>query len=242
MVATGSIKSTLILILASKAFDGVHGFVQPKAFANSGIGCRSFPIDVVDAATSSPNLNMLPDVLSTAASIVLSDEVDAITEANSGLQGMRTFFVIITALVFGFAGLTYATAAFIVPKATDRLEKDTKRLRPGLWDEYEAKLVEGETMANRPDLLQELGNLMQPIIIADFEESAEAQKGKLGGKDAKVDTKIQTKKEKKKAQKKKDKEDKDKKDVDDRSRSEEVVDEDSAISECLLLSGIDFFL
>jgi len=175
MVATGSIKSTLILILASKAFDGVNAFVQPKAFANSGIGSRSFPIDVVDAATtSSPNLNMLPDVLSTATSIVLSDEVEAIAEANSGFQGVRTFFAIVTALVFGFAGLAYVSATFIVPKAADQLEKDTKRLSPGLWEEYEAKLGEGETMARRPDLLQELANVMRPIIIANFEESAEA--------------------------------------------------------------------
>lgn len=45
----------------------------------------------------------------------------------------------------------------------------------GLWEEYEAKLEEGETMATRPDLLQELGNIMQPIIIKDFEESANAK-------------------------------------------------------------------
>lgn len=30
-------------------------------------------------------------------------------------------------------------------------------------------------MATRPDLLQELGNIMQPIIIADFEKSANAK-------------------------------------------------------------------
>lgn len=45
----------------------------------------------------------------------------------------------------------------------------------GLWEEYEAKLEEGETMATRPDLLQELGNIMQPIIIEDFEKSANAK-------------------------------------------------------------------
>ena len=228
MVAISSLKPALIGLFASKAFDDVNAFVQPKAFVNSGIASRSFPIDAVDAATStSPKLNMLPDALSTATSITLSDEAGAIAEANSGLQGMRTFFTIITVLVVGLAGLTYATAAFIVPKAAERLEKDTKRLRPGLWEEYEAKLVEGATMANRPDLLEELGNIMQPIIIADFEESAEAQnveessesikgankkKGK-GGEDEKVDKKKikeskgsdDEKKDKKKDKKKKDK-------------------------------------
>jgi hypothetical protein len=239
MVATSSLKSALIGLLASKAFDDVNAFVPPKAFVNSGIASRSFPIiDVVDAASStSPKLNMLPDTLSTATSIILSDEAQAIAEANSGLQGMRIFFSIVTTLVFGLAGLTYVTASFIVPKAAKRLEKDTKRLRPGLWEEYEAKLGEGATMANRPDLLEELGNIMQPIIIADFEESAEAQnvekstgsikdsnkkKGK-GSEDDKVDMKKKKESKgaddekidkKKKGKKKKDKKKKDKEDVD----------------------------
>ena len=59
--------------------------------------------------------------------------------------------------------------------AAAQLEVDTKRLRPGLWEEFEEKLGEGETMATRPDLLQELGNTMQPIIIKDFEDSANAK-------------------------------------------------------------------
>jgi len=64
------------------------------------------------------------------------------------------------------------TAAFLVPKAAEQLETDTKRLRPGLWEEYELKLELGETMVNRPDLLQELGNVMQPIIAQDYEMKA----------------------------------------------------------------------
>lgn len=236
MVAISSLKSALVGLLVSEAFDDVNAFVQPKAFVDGGIASRSFPIDAVDAVTtSSPKLNMLPDALSTATSIMLSDETGAIAEANSGLQGMRTFFAIITALIVAAAGLTYATAAFIVPKAAERLEKDTKRLRPGLWEEYEAKLIEGATMANRPDLLEELGNIMQPIIIADFEKSAEAQnvdqsterikggnekKGK-GGDGEKLDKKKNKdsrgsdddKKDKKKDKKKKDKKKKGKKDI-----------------------------
>lgn len=50
-------------------------------------------------------------------------------------------------------------------KAAEQLEKETKELRPDLWDEYQAKLGEGETMATRPDLLQELGNIMQPLLV-----------------------------------------------------------------------------
>jgi hypothetical protein len=123
-------------------------------------------------------LNALPMhsmITDSATSLLLSDDIQAIAGANSALAGLRTFFITITALVFGFAGLTYFIAAVIVPKAADQLERDTKRLRPGLWEEYEAKLGEGETLATRPDLLQELGNIMQPLIIKDFEKSAEAK-------------------------------------------------------------------
>mmetsp|Transcript_5018 Transcript_5018/g.11334 ORF Transcript_5018/g.11334 Transcript_5018/m.11334 type:complete len:142 (+) Transcript_5018:366-791(+) len=86
-------------------------------------------------------------------------------------------FIVVTAIVFGLTALAYLTAAVIVPQAAAELEKDTKRLRPGLWEEYEAKLEEGETMVNRPDLLQELGNIMQPIIVKDYEVEADKKFG-----------------------------------------------------------------
>jgi hypothetical protein len=123
----------------------------------------------------------VPDHLFTASSIILSADAEAVANANSSLQGVRTFFIVIVAVVIGFAGLTYVTAAYIVPKAAERLEYDTKRLRPGLWEEYEAKLLESETMATRPDLLQELGDLMRPVIIENFEVTAnDKDAGKRG--------------------------------------------------------------
>jgi hypothetical protein len=112
-----------------------------------------------------------------------NDEVTAAAleqSVNASLSGLRTFFITITALVFGFAGFTFLVASFIVPQAANRLEIDTKRLRPGLWEEYQGKLLEGETMATRPDLLQELGNIMQPLIIKDFEDSANAKDDAAG--------------------------------------------------------------
>lgn len=73
------------------------------------------------------------------------------------------------------------TAAFLVPRAAEQLESDTRRLRPGLWDEYEAKLEPGETMTSRPDLLQDLGNIMQPIITQDYERQAAEKFGDKKG-------------------------------------------------------------
>lgn len=165
----------------------VLGFMQPTSFITKGRNqdqARVVPKDFAFVHNEQRScLSMLPidDHLQTIhahSSILLSDDMAAMAAeagANSALEGLRTFFVVITALVFGFAGLTFVTAAFIVPKAAEQLEADTKRLRPGLWEEYEAKLGEGETMAMRPDLLQELGNIMQPIIIQAFEDEANAK-------------------------------------------------------------------
>mmetsp|Transcript_37608 Transcript_37608/g.80233 ORF Transcript_37608/g.80233 Transcript_37608/m.80233 type:complete len:206 (+) Transcript_37608:64-681(+) len=109
--------------------------------------------------------------------------VDSNVSSLSGpLSALRTFFIVIAASIFGITAIVYLTAAFLVPKAAEELERDTKRLRPGLWEEYEAKLEDGESMVNRPDLLQELGNVMQPIILKGYENEAAA---KFDGKDTK---------------------------------------------------------
>jgi hypothetical protein len=77
-------------------------------------------------------------------------DVFADPAVTGALSTLRTFFIVLTAAAFGLTALAYITAAVIVPAAAKQLENDTKRLRPGLWEEYEAKLEEGQTMANRP--------------------------------------------------------------------------------------------
>jgi len=78
------------------------------------------------------------------------NDVFADPAVTGALSALRTFFIVLTAAAFGLTALAYLTAAFIVPKAAEQLENDTKRLRPGLWEEYEARLEVNETMANRP--------------------------------------------------------------------------------------------
>jgi hypothetical protein len=170
--------ASLSLILTSLALaccsNSALAFVQPRTFATSTISISSknafqsaatctssspgsSPGSAAAAAVdqyqaSSTSLQLMPDhhnLFSTASSIILSEDAEAIANADSGLQGVRTFFIAIAALGIGIAGLTYVTAAFIVPQAAARLEIDTKRLRPGLWEEYEAKLEVGETMVSR---------------------------------------------------------------------------------------------
>jgi hypothetical protein len=173
----------LAVLVAVLAFVDTDAFVTPKAFiagsvtrTTTGSSLRNLP---------PLPIQMLPDNLELSSLLLSADDVDAEEMAMAmaaALGPLRTFFGVIAALVLLAAGLIYATPTFIVPAFAVQLEKDTKRLRPGLWEDYEAKLKEGEIMASRSDLLQELGDVMAPIIRGDFEDSAK-KKDKLGETD-----------------------------------------------------------
>ena len=77
--------------------------------------------------------------------------------------------VAITAIIFLLAGLTFLTASIIVPAAAKELEKECKELAPDLWEEYQTRLEPGQTMAQRPELMQELGAKLQPLLDAKME-------------------------------------------------------------------------
>ena len=68
-------------------------------------------------------------------------------------------------------------------------------MRPGLWEEYTDKLEDGQTIANRPDLLQELGNIMQPIIAKDYEDQYQQQIGNKANDDTSTTKETPTKEE-----------------------------------------------
>merc|ERR1712086_1122357 len=84
----------------------------------------------------------------------------------------------VTGVFFLGAGLTFLIASVIVPAAAKELEQECKELAPELWDQYSALLKDGETMANRPELIQELGAKLQPLIDAKVEGQFAAQKEK----------------------------------------------------------------
>ena len=94
------------------------------------------------------------------------DPVAASSFLEQAGEGLRAVAIGLTAIVFALAGLTYLFASILIPKAAEQLEKEAKELAPDLWEEYQAKLGEGETMATRPDLMQELGNKLQPLLDA----------------------------------------------------------------------------
>ena len=131
---------------------------------------RTFAASVTTRTADLPPLSMLPDAFSTVF-LISTDDAEAAAMA-AALGPLRTFFGGIAAVILLAAGFVFVNGTFLIPAATEQLQKDTQRLRPGLWEEYEAKLLEGESMGSRPDLLQELGDIMVPIIRKDFDVSA----------------------------------------------------------------------
>ena len=144
--------ASLLLLLSLTTPPPSHAFV----FCPSTMQMTA-PIRGPASATSLsalPEFNpfLLADGLSAATSLHYGNDNDVFADSAvlGALSTLRTFFIVLTAAVFGITALASLTAAFIVPKAAEQLERDTKRLRPGLWEEYEARLEENQTMANRP--------------------------------------------------------------------------------------------
>jgi len=162
-------------------FSVTHAFVSPNAFVNTRAQNEAIN-SLKDPTHYSTLLKMIPfdstaaaesvSLSTTATSLLLSDEAQIVSVATSSLEFLKNIVIIVGGLVLGGAFFTYFVATFVVPKAAEQLESDTKRLRPDLWAEYEAKLEPGESMMTRPDLLQELGNKMQPIIMGEYDAKA----------------------------------------------------------------------
>jgi len=164
-------------------------FVLPKAFTTTLCardGAIALPSDSSGHRHSITPLNAIPIVDGTihvalSPTIVATSTILLREEINSSLELLKSVLIAIGAVVVGFAALTFVTINFVVPKAAEQLEADTKRLKPELWEEYQAKLEEGETMSTRPDLLQELGTIMKPFVMSSYEASAMGKRSNDAG-------------------------------------------------------------
>jgi hypothetical protein len=161
----------LFVILQS---NGAAAFGIPKALifshaAKAAVLASSsvLPALVVDDSTTSANV-----VLVLASSTMPSW---LISEAEGGaLDILRTIAIAITAVVFLLAGITLVTASVVMPAAAKELEKECLELSPELWAEYQAKLDPRQTIDQRPELMQEIGEKLQPLLDAKI---ARAQRG-----------------------------------------------------------------
>ena len=102
----------------------------------------------------------------------------AVLAEGGAMDILRNVAVAITAVVFLLAGITLVTASIIIPAAAKELEKECKELAPELWDEYQGLLEPGQTIAQRPELMQELGAKLQPLLDAKMEREFAAAKEK----------------------------------------------------------------
>jgi len=89
---------------------------------------------------------------------------------SDALGVVKNIAIAITGVIAVFAAIAILFSTFIIPAAAEQLEKQARELDPGMWQEYEQKLEPGETLAMRPDLMQELGNKVQARAIAEFEK------------------------------------------------------------------------
>jgi len=135
--------------------------------------CRSAPYVGVGGPRRRPTLSspttirlaaLYPQHLSafesTSPSLLVSDFVDIATTVAFWVLGFFTFMFV----------LTLVSVNWLIPQAARELEEKTKSQYPELWAEYEAKLEPGETMAQRPDLIQELGNEYRARLAREFEQ------------------------------------------------------------------------
>ena len=76
----------------------------------------------------------------------------------------------ITAIVFLFVGLTSLAASVLIPAGAEQLKIECNLFMPDKWEEYLDKLEEGQEMKDRPDLMFELGLLLNKIKADRLEQ------------------------------------------------------------------------
>jgi hypothetical protein len=93
---------------------------------------------------------------------------------SDAMDTVKNIAIAVGGIIAVLAAFAILFSTFIIPAAADQIEKQAKELDPAMWLEYEQKLEPGETLAMRPDLMQELGNKVQAKAFTEIEKK-EAQ-------------------------------------------------------------------
>jgi hypothetical protein len=136
-----------------------HTAIRSSDFVQ-GSSVSKFGFLLSDATITSPPT---PSAVAAAAATVGIPNPDTFFNGNVGDhigEGVKNIAFGVTAVVFLFAGLTYIAAAVLVPAGAQQLEIECTAIIPDTWNEYLGKLEEGQEMKNRPDLMFELGLLL----------------------------------------------------------------------------------
>jgi hypothetical protein len=155
-----SLPSTILLVCI--LLDSTVAFVMPKSFIPSIQAPETVKLSALGASPFNH------DLLSTSA---LSSSSPSFTFLADGIGGtITTIASVIAIIVFVFGALLLIMANIVIPQAAQELERKAREEYPHYWAACEAKLEEGEILAMRPDLIQELGRQVQEADLKKFEE------------------------------------------------------------------------
>jgi hypothetical protein len=156
-------------------------FVLPSSFVSSSVAPET-SLSALNALTSLGGATTILDnthmddrysnVLVTASSFTDQTSFSLLLAEGEIANTITTIASVLVIIVFGLGALTLVMANIIIPKAAEELEQKARKEYPHLWAETEAKLQEGEVLAMRPDLIQDLGRQVQQGDIAKFEALA----------------------------------------------------------------------
>jgi len=152
-------------------------------FVVADTGAEAFVVKThVAATTRTATSSLLTPAAVIPPHLVDSDTFSAITHhpslvvSEGAIDVVKNIAIAVGGIIAVLAAFAILFSSFIIPAAADQLEKQAKELDPGMWQEYEQKLEPGETLATRPDLMQELGKKVQSKALAEFEKMEAAQK------------------------------------------------------------------
>jgi hypothetical protein len=137
-----------------------HG--HANGIENSVASAVAVPVtSAVAASSSSSSASSLSSSFTTA----IADAASTTTVVGFGgdidiMSIVQTVGIGVTAVLFLLAGLTYLTASILIPAGAQQLELECQQFIPGTWKEYLDKLEPNQQIKDRPDLMFELGLLL----------------------------------------------------------------------------------
>lgn len=156
MLSSLKLYSWLIVLPVASAF------LPPNGITNTikiDLGASSTPLPSLDHFFLISGTSPDPTAVAAAAATAGVPNPSTLFNGNVG-EVVRNIAFGVTAIIFLFAGLTYIAAAVLVPAGAQQLEIECTALIPNTWNEYVGKLEEGQEMKDRPDLMFELGLLL----------------------------------------------------------------------------------
>ena len=177
--------SLILLILSYLHVDVTGTFVAPKAL-----------VSLVKTSPTTESLSCLhslpPPLLDTNEQVLVplsSSALDSTsTILSDGIAGtLTTIASVIAIIVFAFGALLLIMANIVIPQAAKELEEKARKEYPQEWAACEAKLEEGEVLAMRPDLIQELGRQVQEGDLKKFETMAKKEEENVDGSSERAD-------------------------------------------------------